>query len=296
MTLMSSHRTDRLTARHAMAALLIAALGVAATWPAWADIYHIAYVDEEYSHIFIVPLVALYLVWVRRMRFRHYRRSSFAVGPFLILAGWLIGSYGFRHGVQSFWHGGAVLVVLGCIIAVLGKNVLFQFFPAVLVLIFLIPVPGRIRQEVALPLQSWTARTAKVMFETLGIDAEVSGNSLSVNGTTVTVAEACNGLRMVFALIMVTFAFAFSLPLRQSVRALILVLSPIAAIVCNLIRTVPTVWMFAHTPASVADHFHNYAGWAMLPCAFLLLYAVIALLRWAMIPVNRFTLASQESA
>jgi exosortase len=286
-------RFDRLTKWHALAALVMALLGVLATWPAWADIYHIASVDEEYSHIFIVPLVAFYLVWVRRMRFRHCRPGTFIVGPAMVVAGWIFSSYGFRHGVQSFWHGGAVMVVLGCMLSVLGKNVLFQFFPAVLVLIFLIPVPGRVRQQVALPLQSWTARTAQAMFETLGADADVSGNSLSVNGTTVTVAEACNGLRMVFALILVTFAFAFGMPLRNPVRLLILLASPLAAILCNLIRTLPTVWMFAHATPSAAEMFHDYAGWAMLPCAFLILYGIVRLLKWAMIPVTVYTLAAQ---
>ena len=62
--------TSRWNAWHGLAAAVMAALGVAATFPAWADIFEIAYKDEEYSHIFLVPLVALWMVWVRRMRFR----------------------------------------------------------------------------------------------------------------------------------------------------------------------------------------------------------------------------------
>src|SRR5687768_1027252 len=69
-------RTDRWTGWHAFCALLMAGLGVLATWTAWTDIFHIAYHDDEYSHIFLVPVVAACTVWVRRMRFRHCKPSG----------------------------------------------------------------------------------------------------------------------------------------------------------------------------------------------------------------------------
>ena len=65
-----------------------------------------------------------------------------------------------------------------------------------------------------------------------------------------------------------------------------------AALICNVIRVLPTVWMFDNY-AAYAQPFHDYAGWAMLPVAFLMLYGIIKLLQWAMIPVTRYTLASQ---
>ncbi len=265
-----------------------------ATRNAWADIYHIASVDEEYSHIFLVPAVALWMVWVRRMRFRHCSASGAMLGPVVVLAGWLIGSYGFYHGIQFFWHGGAVIVVLGCVLSVLGKNVLLRFFPAVLVLVFLVPVPGRVRLAVAQPLQTYTAQISQTILESLGVDATLSGNQLSIKGTNVLVAEACNGLRMVFALILVAYAFSFSMPLRNPVRLLVLLASPLAAIVCNVLRILPTVWLYGNASEQVAGKFHDYAGWIMLPVAFVLLLGIIKLLKWAMIPVTRYTLAGQD--
>src|SRR5688572_24881256 len=215
-------RTDRWTSWHAVAATVMAALGVLATWSAWEDIFTIAYNDEEYSHVFLVPLVAFWMVWVRRMRFRHCKPTDTFLGPVIAAAGWAISSYGFYHGYQSLWHGGSVLVVIGCVIAVLGKHALFRFFPAVAVLIFLIPVPGTIRQAIAQPLQTWTAQIANGLLLVFGVDTERWGNMLVVNGKQVTIAEACNGVRGVFALVLVSYAFSFGLPLRNSVRFLVL--------------------------------------------------------------------------
>ena len=278
---------------HAVGAIVIAVAGVLATLPAWRDIFFIASVDDENSHIFLVPIVAAWMVWVRRARLRYCAPSGTAIGPVIAAAGVFASIYGFNHDMQSVWHTGAVLVVLGCVLSVLGKNVLFRFLPAFAVLVFLVPVPGRIRQGIAVPLQTATAATTQALFETFGEAVERSGNLLSINGTEVTVAEACNGMRMVFALVLVSFAFAYSMPLRNSVRVLVLLASPLAAIFCNVVRLIPTIWLYGHAAKPVADDFHNVSGWIMLPIAFLLLMGIIRALRWALVPVAKFNLAYQ---
>jgi exosortase len=292
-TLSRSFRTDRLTKWHVFAALGMGLLGVLATWNAWQDIYTLAYKDEEYSHIFLVPIVALAMVYVRRMRMRHCRPSGAIVGVMFVALGWASLSYGFYHAKQALWHLGAVIVVLGCMVSVLGKNVLFRFMPAVAVLVFLVPVPGKIRQAIALPLQTWTAQTAQTGLEICGVETEVSGNTLSINGRPVTVAEACNGMRMVFPLLLVSYAFCFALPLRQGVRFLMLLVSPLIAIFCNVVRTMPTIWLYGNANRAIADAFHAWSGWAMYVVSLVLLLVIIRALKWAMLPLSRFPLASQ---
>jgi exosortase len=278
---------------HAVGAVLMGVVGMLATLPAWRDIYFIASQDEEASHIFLVPVVAAWMFWVRRARLRYCSPSGGLIGPPIVAIGWAMSVFGFNHAVQALWHVGAVLVVLGCVLSVIGKHVLFRFLPAFVVLIFLVPVPGAIRQAIAVPLQTATAAGAQAILETAGIPIERSGNLLSINGVDVTVAEACNGMRMVFALALVSYAFAFSLPLRNSVRVLVLLASPLSAIVCNIIRLIPTVWLYGYRPPAVADAFHDMSGWVMLPIAFVLLLGIIRVLRWALIPVAKFNLAYQ---
>lgn len=276
---------------HVVGAVALGFAGILATWPAWSDIFVFASKDEEASHIFLVPVVAAWMVWARQARIRYCAPSGQFVGPIFVAAGWLAYTYGYAHAIQAMWHGGAVLVLIGCAISVLGKNVLIRFLPAFMVLIFLIPVPGRIRQEISLPLQRFTAAGTQAILETLGVSLDRSGNMLRIHNRLVAVADACNGMRMVFALVLVSYAFAFSMPLRQSVRAAVLVASPLAALICNIIRLVPTVWLYGYASESVADTFHDVGGWIMLPLAFLLLLGIIRVLRWALIPVAKFNLA-----
>jgi exosortase len=284
---------DRLTRWHALAAGTMALLGIAVTFEAWRDIHFIASNDDEYSQIFLVPLVAAWLIWVRRMRLRHCPVRGTILGPVLAIAGAVIGSYGFNHGVQSFWHGGSLLVVLGCVVSVVGKTALIRFLPAVIVLVFLIPIPGDLRQRIAIPLQAYTAQIAKVVLDLARIETEVSGNTLIVNGVPVMIAEACNGMRLVMPLLLVAYAFAYGLPLRNGVRMAILLVSPLTALACNVARTLPTIWLYGRQDEVIARQFHDWSAWAMLPVAFLILMGVIRLFRWAALPVERYTLASQ---
>ena len=271
--------------------VLLPLLGAVATYDAWADMLHIALRDEESSHAFLVPLVVGWLVWVRRRRLEHCRCRGMLVGPLIMAAGLCLYCAGDRWLIQSFWHGGAVIVCAGCLITVLGRDVLAQFLPAAAAMLFVVPIPGRVRQRIAIPMETATAEVTQRIYETVGVQVERCGNMLSVNGVDVAIAEACNGLRMVAALVMVSYTFAFGTPLRWYVRLIVIALSPASAVACNVARLVPTVWLYGYHPGDAAQRFHDASGWVMLFVSFLMLLGVIRVLRWALVPVNQYVLA-----
>jgi exosortase/archaeosortase family protein len=98
-------------------------------------------------------------------------------------------------------------------------------------------------------------------------------------------------MRMMFALVMVSFAFAVTAQLRAYVRFLIVFLSPVSAVLCNVLRIIPTLWVYGHAEAATAQRFHDLSGWVMLFVAFMLLVGVVRLLRWLALPVSPFILA-----
>ncbi len=278
--------------------VMIAFMVIASVFAAltqWEDIALIAMKDEESRHIFLVIPIAIWLVWIRRVRFRRCPPRASWAGLLLIAAGYALASVSYYNAFQAGWHGGAVIMLVGGIAAVVGLQVLANFLPAVLIMVLMVPIPGNIRLAMAGPLQNATARVTTLTLETMGFYVERSGNLVNINDMPVAVAEACNGMRMVFALILVSYAFAFTVPLRNSVRLMVLLLSPIAAIVCNVLRLTPTVILYGNAPVEIADEFHDVSGWLMLPVAFLMLMGITRALRWAMVPTYRFTLATQSS-
>lgn len=272
-------------------ALVLMVGGVLATIEAWADILDRAERDPESSQIWLVPVVVAWLCWIRRGRLRGHVPSNTWFGPVLVLAGWMIHRTGDLQLIESFWHLGAVIVLTGCLVSVGGTGMLVRFLPAFATLCFLVPVPGRVRQAIALPLQSVTAQVTQQVLDLMGVAVERSGNVLHINHRDVMIAEACNGLRMVFALLMVSFTFAYTVPLRNYVRVAVVLATPLTAIVFNVVRLVPVVWASSFLPKDVATLLHDASGWVMLPCAFLSLLGVMRLLRWAHVPITPYTLA-----
>ena len=276
---------------HLIGALVMVAAAVTVTWSAWANMFYIAQRDPAFSYIFAIPLIFLWLAWVRRERIRLCYPVGQWVGPAIMLLGWGLAWYGFNNAVQSFWQGGSVLIVIGAAVSVLGAPVLWHFLPAVITLGFMVPVPGAIHQAVTMPLQTATASVTHHIYELMGYHVPRSGNVLVINGTRVGIAEACNGLRMVFALAGLSYVFAFSNPFKWYVRVGIIGLSPIIAVLCNVLRILPTVWFYGYSPEQWAKGFHDLAGLAMVFIAFSILLGLTRLLRWALVPLTPYALA-----
>lgn len=277
----------------------LVALVAAAVWAQWSSIAHIVAIglrDEEQSHVLLVPVVIVWMVWLRKTRILLVPPRPSWLGPLVVAGGWTLGWWGFDGGRQAAEHFGALVVVLGAVLTLTGAAALRQFMPAVPLLLFAVPVPGFLRQQIAMPLQDMAAA---VTYETLvlaGVEVVRQGNVLVINGTSVAVAEACNGMRMVFALGLVVYAFVFSVPLRTSARVFLLALSPVIALVCNVIRLVPTALFFGYSSEETAIAFHDIAGWVMLLVALAILWKIVRLLEWLEIPVTRMRLAGRRDA
>lgn len=266
----------------------LSALAVFACWPIWQDISQTAVNDSESSHILLAPVVIVWLAWVRRGRARLVKPAWNMLGPLVILVGWGFAVFGFRSGVQLAEHSGAILMLFGAGLSVIGPRTVMKFAPAFGAMAFLLPVPGRVRHRIAMPLQEASAWISEQTLLLFGAPIERLGNILRINDYDVAVAEACNGMRMVAALALISYAFVFSTPMRAWVRVLILVLSPIVALLVNVLRLIPTTLMYGYSTQDAAEIFHDVSGWVMLAVALGFLWLIMATLRWLEAPIEPY--------
>ncbi|NBC11116.1 MAG: hypothetical protein GVY24_05185 [Planctomycetes bacterium] len=302
------------SAWHFAGAAAMAAFAVWMTFPAWRDIYLTAADPASRArHILLVPIIAAWLVWVRRHRMLHCRPRGHWIGLLLIFIGGFVFSLATRAEAQASltsveasplwrmaWHAGTVAITVGGALTLLGWSVAKRFAPAVLVLIFLVPIPRSICEHIDRPVQVATLELTASVYNTIGMDAQIDYDlptttqvpRLTVNGVE-SPREAYHGLPMVFDLFLVSWAFVFGSPLRGSVRLIILLLSPVSAIVCGAVGLMATMWLYGSPNLlGSADLLHQIGSWLMLLVAFLLLTAVIRALAWASVPVRHYTLAS----
>jgi exosortase len=278
------------------AALLTALVAVAlyATRGAWADVVEQATRDQEQTHILLALPVVLWLGFLRRGRLHGFRPKTSPLGPLLMLGGWGLSLFGFSKSFDLFWHIGAISVVVGAVVTMLGPRIVSVFMPSFVALLFLLPVPGRFRGPIAGELQNVSAVIAEFGLDVLGIEIMREGAALVVNGKEVLIAEACNGMRMVSALALIAFAFIFSVPMRNSVRLAILAISPLVALSVNVIRLIPTALMYGYSTEDAASLFHDISGWVVLLLALGMLWAFLSLLRWIEVPIAPYPIAKAQ--
>jgi exosortase len=278
MTISASDNSTPWTPRRLALAAVCVAAAVLAMGSAWGDWYGIASLNEEYSHVFLVLPFAAVILYVNRREFAGVRGGPSWVGPAIVAAGWLTAWWGYHYAHQSMWHAGAIAVAVGAMVSVLGHGVVLRFWPVFLMLAFMVPLSNQSRLRIAEPLQAVMAAIVQKVLSAFGEDIGRQGNLLTVNGQGVLVGEACNGLRMVFSLILVNWLFAFVTPLKPWVRLLVIALGPVTALVCNVIRLIPTLLLYGHASQTAADRFHDWAGWAMVGVAFGFLILLMSLI------------------
>lgn len=274
-----------------IACFLLCGLNVLVYWRPIVDIVGVVIHDSDRSYILLVPVLAAYLVWLRRSRLRTIDLRPSLWGPIIILIGWFGFLIGGINDIVFMWHLGFLVGFLGIAVTFLGPKVLIPFSPAILVLLSVVPIPGTIRLLLAQPLQALATSATAVILDTVGVSAIQSGNLIEINGATVAIGEACNGMRLLVPLGLVIFTFVFSLPLRTSMRTILLLASVPVALICNVLRLVPTALAYGYFP-NIAELTHDIGGWIMIPLAILLLLGLLRLIEWLDVPVTRWRLVT----
>jgi len=245
---------------------------LALVWSYWTTLTEMAQTwssKPQYSHGFLVPIFAGVLLWLRRERFRADDFRPAWWGLLLILAAVGLRFYGTWY--YYVWYDGVsfVLCVAGVCLAVGGWPAWRWAWPAVLFLLFMVPLPHRVDLALSVPLQTIATESSTYVLQTIGFPALSEGNIILINDSPpIGIVEACSGLRM-----LVVF-FALSTGMAMVIRAplgdkLVLVASsvPIALLV-NIIRITLTGALSELVSSQVAHvFFHDVAGWLMPPLA-----------------------------
>jgi exosortase len=99
------------------------------------------------------------------------------------------------------WIGGAVWIVG-------GRQVFWWAFPSIAFLIFMIPLPYRMEDFLAGPLQRIATYLSCWALQVLGQPAFAEGNTIFLNMTQLEVEHACSGLRMLMMIVALATACA----------------------------------------------------------------------------------------
>ncbi len=267
------------------------AVGLLATARVWRDLWETAARHGEIEATLLAPLLAAWLLWVRRERLRLCEPVKTWVGPIVVGVSWVMGLAGDQLGAQVLVHLSGLGIVFGCLLSVLGADVLRLFLPVFGALLLLTPVPWGIHQWVAYRVMIPVADLGLLLYEAIGIDVGRRGDWLDAGGHAVPIIKATGvpGLKATF---LIAYGLAYGQPLKTWVRLLMLGVAPAAAVAYQILGTLVTIWLVSL--AVDAQAINAAAGWLLIPMMFVMLLGLVKLLGWASVPVQYYTLAQDR--
>jgi exosortase len=197
---------------------------------------HQWWTDEDMGYGFIVPFVIAWIVWNERARWSRLPVEPTAWG-FVVLAAAAGLQIASAFGAGLFAASVAfVLSLAGVVLATLGFAWLRVWaFPFVLML-FMLPKLAVVYNQITLPLQLLATRLAGGMLSTAGFAVIRDGNILNVAGYSISVVEACNGIRYLLPLAFLALVFAYAGGAKAWIRVVMMGAAVPIAILANALR------------------------------------------------------------
>jgi exosortase len=243
-------------------------------WPTLTELAAFWRISEDYSVCQLVPLVGLYLVWRQRHRLsRGGLRPDWRWGLAGLAFAQTVRFAGIYYAYASAERYSLVFTLWALVVLLGGWPLFRRMFWVLCFLLLMIPLPQRVHNAIALPLQEWATFIGACCLELLGFFVRREGNVIHVEGvTTVMVAEACSGLRMLTAFVFTTAVLCFVVR-RPRWQYVALMLSSIpVAIISNGVRVLGTSVFMHYVDGEVAEQrFHAVVGFLMMPFAILIL-------------------------
>jgi exosortase len=257
-----------------IATCLVLAAFLWSYWPDLVGIWRIWQRSDEYSCGLLVPFLAAYVLWTRRHDIAQYTIKPCIWGALAFVAAQALRLFGLVFMYSSAERLSIALSVGSLVLLVFGWQIFRKVFTVLIFLCLMLPWPNRIQAAVTLPLQRWATTSAVFCLETIGYEVLQEGNVIHIGQSSVAVAEACNGLRMITAFFVISGLVVLIVQRAWWEKLLLLVSSLPIALLCNTTRL--TVTAIAFTVVS-GEHweeaFHDFGGYAMMPVA---LAAVVA--------------------
>jgi exosortase D (VPLPA-CTERM-specific) len=284
--LQGSERLARgvLTLRPSAGALLMAVNIAAAVAVFWYGILSLfdAWQKPEYSHGPIIPLLSAFM-FLREMKavppVAEPVRDRW-VGVAVVAGALLLGIAGLLIRVPDVVTYALILWVGGTILACFGLRRGWYFWPSVLHLVFMLPLPMLIYWPISAFLMEVSSEIGVGIVQGFGIPVFLDGNVIDLGVYKLQVAEACSGLRYLFPVMSFSYVFGvlYTGPVWHKI-VILLSAAPITVLM-NSVRIGIIGVMVENFGIEYAEGFlHLFEGWVIFISCVLILFALAALMQ-----------------
>src|SRR5262249_2013381 len=232
-------------------------------------------VDENYSHGFLIPFVSAYAIWSRRdLVFSTAPEPRLFPGAALMIVAVLTLFAGIAGAELYIARISMVLSLAAPVIYFFGTEWSRRLAFPIGLLLFAIPVPNIVFNQIAFPMQLIASDYATRAIRLFGVPALREGNVIELAQMKLQVVEACSGIRSLVTLAALAVGYAYFTEKRRARRFALVVAGFRIAILANAARVAGTGVMAHAWGIRAAEGFlHGFSGWLVFVVAVLLLLA-----------------------
>jgi exosortase len=236
--------------------------------------------DSDYSFGFFVPIFSLFILWCERERWMKSEIKPTNLG-FVVMLGAVALLFLGSLGAELFISRISMLFLLaGMVLFLAGWSFLRAVSFPLAYLIWMVPIPVVIYNQITFPLQLLASRMATAGLELIHVPVLRDGNILVLSNYSLEVVEACSGIRSLMSLVALAVAYGYLASRRRWIRYVLAALMVPIAIATNAIRIMGAgILARRFGPAAAEGFLHEFSGWAVFLVALALMFGSHWILR-----------------
>ncbi|MEM1361683.1 MAG: VPLPA-CTERM-specific exosortase XrtD [Pseudomonadota bacterium] len=262
--------------------LAVATIAAALFFRDGLDALLTAWALPEYSHGPLIPILSG-LLFLRQLK--EYPADPGAKrdrwpGLVVIALALIIGGLGKLSGISDLVAYATIIWVGGLLLVSFGWQTGKHFWPPVLHLVYMLPLPGVIYFKLTNGLQLVSSELGVWMLQLFSVPVYLEGNIIDLGVMRLHVAEACSGLRYLFPIMSFSYIFAvlYRGPLWHK-AVLLLAAAPITVFMNSIRIAVAGIIANTYGVEWLEGFTHFFEGWVI----FIICIVLLFLLAWAML-------------
>lgn len=239
---------------------------------------------EEYSHGFLLPMIALFLIWQKKDQLEQIEFTGSWIGFTLALFGFALYLVGELSTLFIVIQYAFLIVLMGLALSLLGWRGFRLVFVPLILLVLMIPLPNFLYQSLSSQLQLISSEIGVAVIRLFGISVYLEGNVIDLGSFKMQVVEACSGLRYLFPLMTLGFVAAYFFKGAFWKRAIIFLSTIPITVLMNSFR----IGMIGMTvefwgPEMAEGFLHDFEGWVV----FMASTAVLVIEMWLFAKIGK---------
>lgn len=247
---------------------------------------------EEYSHAYMLPFIALFLIWQKKDTLEQIPFNGSWAGLLLVVVGVTLFFAGDLATLYVVVQYAFLVTFFGLLLSFMGWRGFKLIWVPLLILLFMVPLPNFLFNNLSSQLQLISSQIGVAVIRLFGISVYLEGNVIDLGAFKLQVVEACSGLRYLFPLMTLGFIAAYFFKGAFWKRAVIFLSSIPITVLMNSLRIGVIGVTVDNWGSAMAEGFlHDFEGWVVfMACTFMLVLEM-----WLLAKIGKDRLPLREA-